>query len=350
MSFTVSASGALVPPRAVFAGVRNLAKTKLENLPRDGQSGEWEFSYMDNGWVKQTTYLDILKDLAKYIHEKQIPTPVLLFIDGASCHISLEMADFCTKHGIQPILLRPNTTHLTQALDLTFFASLKVHLKQEQELWHRDPLNIGNALSKYSVIHLVHKVTEQILLEKPHLISKGFKKAGIHPWNPLAPSKSRMTPSQVYSADITDVTKLQQLGTIRTIEASVDDSAPLPTENEGLVTGYTEVVQKFSQEEEKEETLVDNIGRERNVSNNVVVTAPVVNNNNTVSLPPFTERFLAKFELLLSEEQLDQFSQLLSSNQFSVDNPQYQAWLVLKCASLPIGERLALEQVVVCNI
>ena len=95
----------------------------------------------------------------------------------ATCHLSLEMARLCQKYGIQPILLRPNTTHLTEALDLTFFASLKAGLKEAQELWHRDPANIGCSLSKYQVVTLVHKVTECILQEKPQLIGKGFRKA-----------------------------------------------------------------------------------------------------------------------------------------------------------------------------
>ena len=135
----------------------------------------------------------------QYIEKENIPLPALYIIDGATCHVSYEMAELCKKNGIEPILLRPNTTHLTQALDLTFFASLKAGLKVAQELWHRDPVNIGFSLSKYTVINLVHSVTENILHDKPELIAKGFRKAGIVPWNPLAPTTDRMTPSMVYA-------------------------------------------------------------------------------------------------------------------------------------------------------
>ena len=189
MSFTMNAAGEMVPPRAVFAGVRNMAKDKLRDLPKDGRTGEWQFSYSENGWVKADTFLDIIYDLGKYIKEHSIPTPVLCFIDGASCHTSLAMAKACKKLGIQPLLLRPNTTHLTQALDLTFFSSLKAGFKRGREDWHRS--NVGGSLSKYSVIPLVQKAAEDILETKLHLIGKGFRQAGIFPWNPAGPNMER---------------------------------------------------------------------------------------------------------------------------------------------------------------
>ena len=199
MSFTVNAAGEMVPPRAVFAGMRDMARIRLKDLPKDGKTGEWCFSYSENGWVKADTFLHIINDLGRYIKEHNIPTPVILFIDGASCHTSLAMAKACQKHGIQPILLRPNTTHLTQALDLTFFSSLKAGFKRGREDWHR--ANVGCSLSKYSVIPLVQKAAEDILEAKPALIGKGFRKAGIFPWNPAGPNMERTGPSQVYAQE-----------------------------------------------------------------------------------------------------------------------------------------------------
>ena len=199
MSFTVNAAGEMVPPRAVFAGVRNMAKDRLKKLPKDGRTGEWQFSYSENGWVKAETFLDIIHDLARYIKEHNIPTPVLWFIDGASCHTSLAVAKACQKHGIQPLVLRPNTTHLTQALDLTFFSSLKAGFKRGREDWHRG--NIGGSLNKYSVIPLVQKAAEDILETKPDLIGNGFRKAGIFPWNPAGPNMERTGPFQVYAQE-----------------------------------------------------------------------------------------------------------------------------------------------------
>ena len=65
MSFTVNAAGEMVPPRAVFAGLRDMARIRLKDLPKDGRTGQWCFSYSENGWVKADTFLDIINDLAK---------------------------------------------------------------------------------------------------------------------------------------------------------------------------------------------------------------------------------------------------------------------------------------------
>ena len=48
---------------------------------------------------------------------------------------------------------------------------------------------------------LVYDVTEEILTNKPELIQKGFRKAGIVPWNLQAPDRARMVPSNMYDVN-----------------------------------------------------------------------------------------------------------------------------------------------------
>ena len=97
--------------------------------------------------------------MINYVTRKRIQRPVLLLIDEATCHLCLKMTKLCQKHGIFPILFRPNTTHLNQGLDLTFFAPIKAGLKIAQEMWHRELVNIGKSLNRYTVMPLVHSVT-----------------------------------------------------------------------------------------------------------------------------------------------------------------------------------------------
>ena len=328
MSFTVSAAGEMVPPRAVFASKRNMAKDRLKELPKDGRTGEWQFSYSENGWVKAETFLDIIHDLGDYIKKHGIPTPVLWFIDGASCHTSLAMAKACIELGIQPLLLRPNTTHLTQALDLTFFSSLKAGFKRGRENWHRS--NIGASLNKYTVIPLVQKAAENILENKPDLIGKGFQKAGIFPWNPASPNMERTGPSQVYAQE--------------------SSTAVVPGQE-------MEVVEQGVQEEQKE-MMVEEVQESAAINQLPLVTgqheavpagassqktATVV--PNAAGMPGNTARFLARFELLLSEEELGKFQLQFSSGNYTIENAPYQSWLVLKLATLPAAEVQAAEQV-----
>ena len=65
--------------------------------------------------------------------------------------------------------------------------------------------------------------------------------------------------------------------------------------------------------------------------------------SSTARFPSDTPRFLAKFELLLSETELADFQQQFVAGNFNVDNPPYQSWLVLKRATLPAAETQAAE-------
>ena len=197
-SFTVSASGGCVPVRTIFKGVRNMAAQHLKDLPTNGKSGSWKFGVTANGYVTREAFMDILKDLDKYLEEKNIRRPVILFMDGQKGHISLEAAAFCKLKHIQSWLLRANMTHLLQALDLTFFNSLKKKLNELAHHWHADPKNAGQALSKYSVMWVLHEATE-ICLANPSLIPNGFKRAGLLPWNPSAPDHTKLLPGTVYA-------------------------------------------------------------------------------------------------------------------------------------------------------
>ena len=198
-SFTVSASGGCVPVRTIFKGVRNMAAQHLKNLPTNGKSGGWKFGVTANGYVTREAFMDILQDLDEYLVEKNVTRPVILFMDGQKGHISLEAAAFCKLKQIQPWLLRANMTHLLQALDLTFFSSLKKKLNQLAHHWHADPKNVGQSLSKYSVMWVLHEATE-ICLANSSLIPNDLRRGGLFPWDPSAPDKTKLLPGTVYAS------------------------------------------------------------------------------------------------------------------------------------------------------
>ena len=198
-AYTVTASGKMVPVRCVYQGVRNVAQQHLKDLSTEGLSGAWQFSVTEKGYVVQETFVTILEDLDKFLTSQDIKRPILLLIDGAAPHIGLGMAKFCKEKGIQPWLLKPNTTNLLQPLDLTFFSSLKTNFRRLQQEWQHVPQNIGISLSKYGVIPLLRRATEYILSTKPNCISNGFRRAGIVPWNLAALDLAKMAPSSVFA-------------------------------------------------------------------------------------------------------------------------------------------------------
>jgi hypothetical protein len=63
--------------------------------------GKWSLSVSPKGFINHYLYLTVLEDLNAFVTEKKIQKPVLLLIDGASPHISLKAAKYCTQNQLQ---------------------------------------------------------------------------------------------------------------------------------------------------------------------------------------------------------------------------------------------------------
>ena len=62
----------------------------------------------------------------------------------------------------------------------------------------------------------------------------------------------------------------------------------------------------------------------------------------------FTPCFLSKFELLLSESEVDTFNSMFAAGKKS-ENVIYNAWEMMKIATLPIEEKQALTETLAKN-
>ena len=368
-SFIVSAAGGMVPPRCVFKGVRNVALNHLKDLPKDGLSGEWGLSVSPKGFVTSDLFVTILKDMDKYLSINSIQRPVILFIDGATPHISLEMRDFCIEKKIQPWLLKPNTSHLCQPLDLSFFGSLKSGLKKLQYIWQQDPKHIGVSLSKYTVVPLLQQATEEILGNKPHIIGKGFLKAGICPWNPNAVDMTRMEPSTVFSRDVISDGRVSQdqepnpcLSPSTSSAIGSEGQVTLATSHEdirGTVTSDVRVPQDRELNPSLSSSTSAVIGPEGQIKlarshedigdtgvfqpmNEQLGSVPMEENN----MPVFNNRMLHQFEaIFLMEDQKTMFEKMFHDKKLDDKNTLFQSWLPMKLATLP-SEVQALDAVI----
>ena len=149
---------------------------------------------------------------------------------------------------------------------------------------------------------------------KPQLIVNGFKKSGLFPWDPSAPNSKRMDPSKIYVPQEESVVRMKSEPSVSVTLTSCLDMQ----RSEHVTETFKEITTKV---EENTPTL------------------------DTGDLPVYTPRFLARYELLLSEGELKSFESLFAAKRFNVDDPTYQAWLVLKLASLPIAEQEVMGQV-----
>ena len=185
----------------------------------------------------------------------------------------------------------------------------------------------GKHWSQSSIVPLAHTVTERVLNLKPTVIANGFRSGDIFPWDPSAPTQARTDPSQIYLQ--TDSSNEQGLSGSKTVIDSNDASfIENPMEGSSHSLNLMEGSSHASNSEEysSRTTCLD---------------------LESFNLPNSNQRFLARFELLLSEAELNTFNHLYSSGNFTEPNLPYQSWLVLKRGLEPVVEQEALEQVLV---
>ena len=107
----VSAAGELLPPYIVYK-----AANTYEQWCEDGPEGAVYTSTV-SGWFDGWVFTDWFKN-SFLKHVRRNFDKKMLVGDNLRSHISLEVIDLCRKKDIQFVCLPPNSTHLTQPLDV----------------------------------------------------------------------------------------------------------------------------------------------------------------------------------------------------------------------------------------
>lgn len=108
---SVNANGEQATPLALFAYNRMPDKI-LDNAP---QSVEWSFGKTTSGWMTAEAFFEFITNtFYPFLVKTGIELPVIVFLDGHASHISVPLSQFCRTHGIIPVLLPANTTHILQ--------------------------------------------------------------------------------------------------------------------------------------------------------------------------------------------------------------------------------------------
>ena len=112
----------------------------------------------------------------------------------------LEIGEFCIDRDIQLWLLKANTTHCCQPLDLSFFGPMKKYIQKYAVAWqHSHP---GESLTKYTLVsEAAYPALEKCLQSPRSTVMSGFKKGGIFPWCPSNVDLSKLKSSQIYKKD-----------------------------------------------------------------------------------------------------------------------------------------------------
>ncbi|EIW69778.1 hypothetical protein TREMEDRAFT_30156 [Tremella mesenterica DSM 1558] len=173
----VSAVGQALPPIIIFKGK---AEFNLRMRPQDRDIEGWQWTTSLKGWSSNA--------LACYWRKSQfepMTAPAdtsqrqLLILDGHGSHVKADFIGFCIEHSIDVMVLPPHSSHWTQPLDTGVFSPLKRHLMKFSDIATR-----YNATSIDKEKWAADVVTARELAMTKEHIATGWRKSGLHPFNP----------------------------------------------------------------------------------------------------------------------------------------------------------------------
>lgn len=125
-----NASGELTPPLSVF-NYKRFPRAVIQTMPN-----EFKYTSTQRGWMTSASFLEYMSQtFSLWLDEMNIQRPVIVFVDGHSSHLSLELSLFCSENGIVLIALHPNATNIIQPMDVGLFAPFKRIYKKHRDDW-----------------------------------------------------------------------------------------------------------------------------------------------------------------------------------------------------------------------
>ena len=130
-----------------------------------------------NGWMDSELFLTYLAHFHKFIVDKHIPKPVILFVDGHSTHMTHESAQFCADNNIILYCLPPNATHIMHPCDVGLFSPLKAAWESEVKAWQMS--HLGEVITKNNFAGVFKRAWERVS-NLTNSVS-AFKRSGLFP-------------------------------------------------------------------------------------------------------------------------------------------------------------------------
>ena len=119
----------------IYSTKKNYARSKLQDLPKDGATGEWHIMHSENGWMDRVVFLEMLRNFDQWLTNNNIQRPVILFIDGHKSHYGIAICEFCDEKQIKLFLFKPNCTDRCQPLDKVHYQLFKRVLSDFLSAW-----------------------------------------------------------------------------------------------------------------------------------------------------------------------------------------------------------------------
>ena len=171
--FSGTATGELLPVYVVYKSL-NLWQSWTNGGPKKAR-----YNRSKSGWFDAVCFDDWFQTVVVPWAKKQEGKKVVIG-DNLSSHFSTDVLKLCEDHNISFVCLVPNSTHLSQPLDVAFYGPLKRKWRKIIKNWKlKNPSQ--TTLPKDEFPKLLKELVE--VLNCDNLIS-GFKAAGIYPFCP----------------------------------------------------------------------------------------------------------------------------------------------------------------------
>lgn len=173
--FCGNAAGQSIPPYIIYKA-ENLWTTWTEGGPPGAR-----YNRSKHGWIDLVIFEDWFTSHLLPILKKQEGRKVVIG-DNLTSHLSINVIQLCEENNVHFVCLPPNSSHLTQPLDVAYFRPLKMKWKDVLDRWKQSDAGkrIG-VLPKDQFPMLLRTVLEEIGPKMESNLQAGFKKAGLVP-------------------------------------------------------------------------------------------------------------------------------------------------------------------------
>lgn len=249
--YAATASGKLLVPYVVYKA-KHLYDSWTENGPRGTR-----YNRTLSGWFDAVCFNDWLKTVI-LPYFRNCSGKKFLIGDNLSSHLSFNSVNLCMEHDIHFIFLLPNSTHISQPLDVSFFHPLKVAWRQILTLWKQSAGRQETTVPKSSFPRLLKKLQDQIFTNCESNIKAGFRAAGIAPLNREELLK------KVHASEPTDATEsvesnfekfLQNLHIMSPEKTAASSNSNEPQKKTRLIVSTGESVGADDYDSDEEENL-----------------------------------------------------------------------------------------------
>uniref|UniRef100_A0A336M977 CSON012225 protein n=1 Tax=Culicoides sonorensis TaxID=179676 RepID=A0A336M977_CULSO len=171
---TILADGSYLKPYLIYPYKRMPTRVQ-ERIP-----DKIDYNCNESGWMREENFKYYLeKVFYAEMKKKNIPFPVILFVDNHRSHISVEISKLAESLGIVLVSLYPNSTHLIQPLDCAIFRGLKSNW--QNLLITKRFENNSFKVSFENIGELIVELLESC--HSPEAVKSGFKVCGIYKWD-----------------------------------------------------------------------------------------------------------------------------------------------------------------------